>query len=662
MKIKNLMLLFTLFCISNSVFAQEASCNTGEAIRTTNIEVLAKKLTSNIDDDSIKVCRIYGWITSNIEYDIKKAGNFNYKRNDMTKILKKRTAICLGYADLFNKLCKLSGIESVLVPGYVKSGGWVQGDSFYHAYHVWNAAKVNGIWYMFDATWDAGYIVGVRRTWKGRLLRIISFGYINVYYFKPKFKQSPETKYYMKSGKAFSLDHLALHPIWQLMDTIITEKQFSQDSTAFFNKTKPDIPEYKNEKLQTARDNYANLPEIDQWIESGRSSHAFLNRNHLNYADALNLSAMKLVDSIDLETMDSAAVNPVCRKALKYCDSAKKEYASTLVKMADEKKMYVNSVKRIKDLCNIQNKQIIKTSKNTLKVCQKSHRQIINSIGFINNFISTTSQARQEMKGINYDKIPWADKETDLKSKKVTLMDNEFNKLNDTMAGLRKEMDKLENLIFKVWDDNEFNTSGFYDNNQWSLNTIERKAKSRFFHGSNDLNFEYSQLRDSLLNNKAYEDKLLLVGGRPLADSLAGLFKVLSLKSKQMHKMYKKQLDLLSKIKMSSVQDDEITDKFNEFTKSYSEYMAAEDDWVNEWRKPIVKIQEDYIKSAEMIENQISLAKWEMQLEKRFQSGRKEWTKDFFSGSKEVVSNNLKLAKTTARESTKIMKKVSKEG
>ncbi len=75
-----------------------------------------------------------------------------------------------------------------------------------------------------------------------------------------------------------------------------------------------------------------------------------------------------------------------------------------------------------------------------------------------------------------------------------------------------------------------------------------------------------------------------------------------------------------------------------------------------------MKIQEDYIKSSEMIENQMNFAKWEMKLEKRLQSGRKEWTKDFFAGSKEVVSNNLKLAKNTARESAKIMKKASKEG
>ena len=659
MKYRNLIVLFTLFSFATSAVAQEPVCKTG-SYRTTNVEILARKLTENADDDSIKVCRIYGWITSNIRYDIKKAGNFNYKRNGVSQILKKRTAICLGYADLFNQLCKQAGIESVLVPGYVKAGGWYQGDSFYHAYHVWNAAKVNGIWYMFDATWDAGYIEGVRRTWKGKLVRWITFGRLNYYYFKPRFKQFPESKYYMKSGRAFSQDHLPLHPIWQLMDTVITEKQFAHDSSAFFNITKPDLVEADNDALQTARDEYARLSEMDQWIETGRFSHRFLNRNHLNFADALNLSAMKLVNSIDPETLDSATVNPICRKALSYCDSSKKEYTLTLSRMIEEKKMYMNSVKRIKDLCNSQNKQIIKISKNALKICKKSHQQINNSVGFINNYIATSNQARKEMKSNNFNKTPWAEKETETKSKKVKLMDTAFNKLRDTMAVLRIKMEKMENLIYKIWDDNEFNSTGFYENNFWALDAIERKSKARFFHGTNDLNYEYSQVRDSLLNNKAAEDKLLLIGGKPLADSLAGLFKVLYQQCRQMHKMYKKQMDLLVKMKTSSVESEEITDKFNELAESYNEYLKAENEWVEQWRKPVKKIQKDYIESGNMIQNQLALAKWEMKLEKRLQKGRKKWTSDFFAGSKEAVKSNMKLAKETARESNKIMRQASK--
>jgi len=113
-------------------------------------------------------------------------------------------------------------------------------------------------------------------------------------------------------------------------------------------------------------------------------------------------------------------------------------------------------------------------------------------------------------------------------------------------------------------------------------------------------------------------------------------------------------------MKTSSVEGEEITDKFNELAESYNEYLKAENEWVEQWRKPVKKIQKDYIESGNMILNQLALAKWEMKLEKRLQKGRKKWTSDFFAGSKEAVKSNMKLAKETARESNKIMRQASK--
>ena len=54
-------------------------------------------------------------------------------------------AVCSGYADTFELLCDLAGIECVVIGGWSTRTG--EG-------HAWNQVRVDGVWYNVDVCWD----------------------------------------------------------------------------------------------------------------------------------------------------------------------------------------------------------------------------------------------------------------------------------------------------------------------------------------------------------------------------------------------------------------------------------------------------------------------------------------------------------------------------
>ena len=93
----------------------------------------------------------YDYVIKNIAYDFTSAGtSFDFNQDaptcfDAYGALIKGSAVCEGYAKLFQYLCYRMGINAIQVIG---TGG---GGS-----HMWNMAKINGNWYHLDPTWGDG--------------------------------------------------------------------------------------------------------------------------------------------------------------------------------------------------------------------------------------------------------------------------------------------------------------------------------------------------------------------------------------------------------------------------------------------------------------------------------------------------------------------------
>jgi len=152
------------------------------------LSVLTKELTSPFPDDISKSRAIFRWITENIQYDYKYYNRFYYRgrfpkaykcRDDeqcktreiaweikyVDKVLRKRKAVCLGYAMLFKKMCALAGIQSEIVTGSVRTEYYQVGAAG-SGEHAWNAVWLDSSYYLLDPTWASG---GCSRNEDGKL-------------------------------------------------------------------------------------------------------------------------------------------------------------------------------------------------------------------------------------------------------------------------------------------------------------------------------------------------------------------------------------------------------------------------------------------------------------------------------------------------------------
>lgn len=91
---------------------------------------------------------LYRYLTDNVVYD-----DDEYYLNGhellLYDALVKHETVCAGYTEALYYLYNLAGIDCVVIGGYIS-------DPEPRGSHIWNAAKIDGQYYQFDATWDAG--------------------------------------------------------------------------------------------------------------------------------------------------------------------------------------------------------------------------------------------------------------------------------------------------------------------------------------------------------------------------------------------------------------------------------------------------------------------------------------------------------------------------
>lgn len=144
---------------------------------------------------------LFYWISQNIAYDTK--GFFSGDFGDLTPegVLRRRKAVCSGYARLFSGLAEAAGLEVVEITGKSKGFGFAESGQL--GDHAWNAVKIDGQWYLVDTTWGAGYVKD-NRTYQARL----------------------QPFYFMSPPEQFVYTHLPNDPKWQLLDPPISEAEF----------------------------------------------------------------------------------------------------------------------------------------------------------------------------------------------------------------------------------------------------------------------------------------------------------------------------------------------------------------------------------------------------------------------------------------------------
>jgi hypothetical protein len=186
------------------------------------------KLTTGISDQFSKTKVLHDWICDNIAYDTDMAFIIMRITNqDYISVLNKKRAVCSGYANLFNQMCKIAGIEAIGINGYSKGFGYT-GTLGSNTDHEWNAVKINNKWYLIDVTWDAGHV-----DYK-------------------TFIKNYSTNYLFLESRPFLYSHLPAENKFQFYAPIITKTQFVEEpyiAGTFFKyslELKTDLPHYNN--------------------------------------------------------------------------------------------------------------------------------------------------------------------------------------------------------------------------------------------------------------------------------------------------------------------------------------------------------------------------------------------------------------------------------
>ncbi len=133
---------------------------------------LALKLTAPYKTDLQKVRAIFRWIADNIAYRVKNKYKpvFDldepivldtssslrlFNEQEAKRVLKRRVAVCDGYARLFKTLCDYAGVRSEIISGFARSQSRIS--RTFKSNHSWNAVFLDSNWHLLDVTWASGY-------------------------------------------------------------------------------------------------------------------------------------------------------------------------------------------------------------------------------------------------------------------------------------------------------------------------------------------------------------------------------------------------------------------------------------------------------------------------------------------------------------------------
>ena len=108
-------------------------------------EIVAEIPAGSGDYD--KILFLYQWLTEHVRYDFN--DYYESEWNLLYDTMIKNQTVCAGYTEALYVMANLAGVECFTQAGNINDGGgWSS--------HIWNVAKIDGEYYLFDSTWDEG--------------------------------------------------------------------------------------------------------------------------------------------------------------------------------------------------------------------------------------------------------------------------------------------------------------------------------------------------------------------------------------------------------------------------------------------------------------------------------------------------------------------------
>lgn len=166
----------------------------------TDIKKLTFALTKDLHTPTEKLRSIYRWVAENINYDPL------YRNAKPKQVLKKGSAVCFGYSNLFAEMCKNAGLQCEVILGFSKNSIDDINNLSKKPDHSWNAVMLNGKWQLLDVTWGSAFYNEKTGKTTSRF----------------------HDTYFLMEPKRFILSHYPKESVWQLLDTIVGKNTFSK--------------------------------------------------------------------------------------------------------------------------------------------------------------------------------------------------------------------------------------------------------------------------------------------------------------------------------------------------------------------------------------------------------------------------------------------------
>lgn len=163
-------------------------------------ESVGKYIAARESNPFLRVKALHDYVTSRVAYDAEAYVAGEYPPQDARHVLLTRKAVCAGYAKLMAALGEATGDQILYIPGDARVGAaGLSGEG-----HAWNAVKLEGAWYLIDATWDAGSVEG------------------------SKFTRRYRTDYLFAPPHVMGMTHFPDAEVWQLRTRPLTRAEFLQ--------------------------------------------------------------------------------------------------------------------------------------------------------------------------------------------------------------------------------------------------------------------------------------------------------------------------------------------------------------------------------------------------------------------------------------------------
>jgi transglutaminase-like putative cysteine protease len=163
-----------------------------------SIQTVAAYVSERVPAPFARLKAVHDWVADRISYDAQSYLAGRFPPQDAETVFTTRVSVCAGYASLFEALARAAGLDVRYIVGDART----RGNDLSGQGHAWNAARIEGKWYLLDATWDSGFLNGSH------------------------FEKRYSTAYFLTPPRVFDLDHLPDDARWQLLETPLTRGEF----------------------------------------------------------------------------------------------------------------------------------------------------------------------------------------------------------------------------------------------------------------------------------------------------------------------------------------------------------------------------------------------------------------------------------------------------